>query len=148
VDRDGRVAHYLVHASPVTNTRGRVTHVLTMTTDITEIKRLQAEYNILFEQVPCYVAVLNRDLRIGARQRLSARGLWRTGGRHCWEILKGRTGPCEECPAEQTFQDGRAHSSAQVGRAKDGAETHYLVHTLPLPATATSPPASSKWPST
>jgi len=135
VDRNGRTAHYILHTAPIRDSAGQVSHVIEMSTDITEIKRLQREYNFLFEHVPCYLAILNRDLRIVRANQHLRRTFGEPTGQHCYHVLKHRNTPCDECPATMTFADGRQHSSAQLGLSQSGAETHYIVTTSPLPRT-------------
>ena len=132
VDRKGRAAHYVVHMAPIYGSDGDIPYLIEMSTDVTETKRLQREYQILFERVPCFVAVLNRDLRIVRANERFRETFGETTGQHCYEIYKRRTEKCDDCPAEQTFLDGRSHSSAHVGISKSGKPTHYIVSTAPL----------------
>jgi PAS domain S-box-containing protein len=132
VDRKGRVAHYVVHIAPIYGSNGDIPYLIEMSTDVTETKRLQREYQILFERVPCYVAVLNRDLRIVRVNGRFRETFGDTTGQHCYEIYKRRAEKCDDCPAEQTFLDGRSHTGAHVGISKGGKPTHYIVNTAPL----------------
>jgi PAS domain S-box-containing protein len=131
-DRHGRSAHYLVHMVPVTMGDGEIPYIIEMSTDISEIKRLQREYQILFEKVPCYIAVLNRDYRIVRANEYLQGTFGATTGQHCWEIFKRRATRCEHCPAERTFADGETHTHEEVGFTKNGEETYYIVTTTPL----------------
>lgn len=133
VDHRGRPTHYVVHTAPVRDEDGRIVYVLEMSTDVTEVKRLRREYDILFEKVPCYVAVLNRDLRIVRANTYLRETFGEPAGRHCWEVLKRRGEKCGDCPAEKVFRDGKTHGSPQVGISRDGLETHYVVGASPLP---------------
>jgi PAS domain S-box-containing protein len=132
IDRKGRTAHYVVHIAPIYGNNGDIPFLIEMSTDITETKRLQREYQILFERVPCFVAVLNRDLRIVRANERFRETFGETTGQRCYEIYKRRTEKCEDCPAEQTFLDGQPHSGTHVGISKDGKQTHYIVNTAPL----------------
>lgn len=132
VDRKGRTAHYIVHIAPIYGENGDIPYLIEMSTDVTETKRLQREYQILFERVPCFIAVLNRDLRIVRANERFHETFGETTGQHCYEVYKRRTEKCEDCPAEMTFLDGRPHSGAHVGISKDGQPTHYFVNTSPL----------------
>lgn len=132
IDRKGRTAHYIVHIAPIYGKNGDIPYLIEMSTDVTETKRLQREYQILFERVPCYVSVLNRDFRIVRANERFHETFGETTGQHCYEIYKRRTEKCEDCPAEQTFLDGKPHSGAHVGISKDGKPTHYYVTTSPL----------------
>lgn len=136
VDKDGRPAHYVVHIVPVKLPNGEIPYVIEMSTDVTDTRRLQREYHILFERVPCYVAVLNKDLRIVRANERLRETFGKTTGEHCFEVMKKRAEKCESCPALQTFDDGQVHTSEHVGISKSGERTHYIVTTSPLSKTA------------
>lgn len=135
IDKDGRVAHYLVHTVPIPDGKGNIPYLLEMSTDVTEIKRLQREYQVLFEKVPCYIALLNRDLRVVRANELVHQTFGATSGQHCWEVFKRRGEKCEECPAELTFKDGKSHTCEQAGVNTQGEETDYVVTVTPLSKT-------------
>ncbi|MHC4471597.1 MAG: PAS domain-containing protein [Planctomycetota bacterium] len=131
VDRRGRPAWYMVHVAPIVAEDGSIPYVVEMSTDISESRRLRLEWQTLFEQVPCYVAVVNRDFRV-VRANSRFREKFGDGtGEQCYRLFKRRAEPCESCPARETFADGRQHTSEHVGVAKDGSETHYVVTAAP-----------------
>jgi histidine kinase len=127
VDRHGRSCHYVVHLAPVKDAEGRVRHVIQMTTDLTETRRWQREYNLFFERVPCYVSVIDRNLRIVRANEKFREGFGEAEGRYCYEVYKRRKKPCLHCPAALTFKDGADHVSEQVGIHKDGSPAYYVV---------------------
>jgi len=131
-DRHGRPAHYVVHIAPVYDEVGQVSYVIEMSYDVTETKSLQKEYNILFERVPCYVAVINRDLRIVRANELLRQTFGERTGEHCYEVYKHRSERCPDCPALKTFADGRSYQAEHVGVDKNGKQTFYVVSTAPL----------------
>ncbi len=131
-DHNGRKAHYLVYILPVIASNGDVPYIVELSIDVTETKRLQKEYQTLFERVPCFVMVLNKDFRV-VRANESVREVFgECVGEYCYKVFKHRWEKCDDCPAERTFCDGQSHSSSQVGTDKHGEDTHYLVNTSPL----------------
>ncbi len=130
-DRSGQPAHFLVQVTPLTD-GDRVTHVAAITTDLTATRRLQREYQTLFERVPCYVAVLNREFRVVKANERFREVFGEPTGEHCWTLLKKRSEACPDCPAQKTFADGGSHTSRHVGVALDGSATFYQVSTAPL----------------
>lgn len=132
IDRKGQTAHYIVHISPLMNDKGEIPYVVEMSTDVTESWRLKREYQILFERVPCFVAVLNQDLRIVRANERLRETFGETTGQHCYEVYKHRSEKCDNCPAELTFQDGKTHTSEQIGINKNGEVTRYVVTSSPL----------------
>ena len=68
---DGRDVSVLVYTTPLRDENGEITSVMEMSANITEIKQLQDQlrtskqrYRSLFEDVPCYISIQDRDLRI------------------------------------------------------------------------------------
>jgi PAS domain S-box-containing protein len=132
VDRHGRTCHYVVHLAPVKDAAGRVQYVIEMTTDLTETRRWQREYDLFFERVPCYVSVIDRNLRIVRANEKFRQAFGEAEGKYCYEAYKRRTKPCAHCPAALTFKDGAEHVSDQVGVHQDGSSAYYVVTTSAL----------------
>jgi PAS domain S-box-containing protein len=132
LDLNGQTIHYLARVVPLRDESGEISHVAAITTDLTATKRLQREYQTLFEKVPCYVAVLNRDRRVIKANEMFRRTFGEPRGDFCYKLFKGRRTECEDCPAAKTFLDGRSHTSRHVGQTHEGKETHYVVSTAAL----------------
>jgi PAS domain S-box-containing protein len=132
VDGHGQVVHYLARLAPLRDPEGKVSHLAAITTDLTATKLLQREYQTLFEKVPCYVTVLNRDRRVVKANEMFRRTFGEPRGEYCYHLFKQRHEECENCPAARTFTTGVSHTSRQVGRSQTGEETHYVVSTAPL----------------
>jgi len=132
IDKEGRLAHYVVHIAPVYDEVGEIPYVIEMSYDLTETKSLQREYNVLFERVPCYVAVINRELRVVRANALLRETFGECVGEHCYEVYKHRSTKCPDCPALKTFGDGGSYQAEHVGIDKQGEPTNYVVSTCPL----------------
>jgi histidine kinase len=131
-DKNGRPAFYLVQITPIHDADGNVPLVAAITTDLTASKRLQREYQTLFEKVPCYVTVINRDFRVVKANEMFRRVFGEGAGEPCHKLYKHRPQRCETCPAESTFGDGLPHTAQQVGVTREGEQAHYVVSTAPL----------------
>ena len=131
-DKNGRPAHYVVHIAPVYDEVGKIPYVIEMSYDLTETKSLQREYNLLFERVPCYVAVINRDLRIVRANALLRETFGDCVGEHCYEVYKHRAAKCTDCPAMKSFASGGSYHAEQVKLDREGGSRHYVVSTTPL----------------
>ena len=136
---DGSRADMIVYSSPLLNRRGKITHVMEMMTDITEVKRLQREVDIrrkeyqrLFDKVPCYLSVQDRDLRILETNALFKKDFGDVKGEYCFRVYKGRDTICPDCPAAKSLSDGRSHSSEETVITRDGRPAHMIVYTMPL----------------
>ncbi len=133
LDQDGRMTHYVVHSAPLRRTPdGPVEYILEMSSDVTETRQWQREYQILFDRVPCYVTVIDQNYRITRANEAFRDRFGDAIGEYCYKIYKRRDRKCPHCPAEKTFEDGQAHRSNQVGTSKKGEKTHYQVTTSPL----------------
>jgi signal transduction histidine kinase len=86
----------------------------------------------LWDQVPISIGVINRDFQIVEANRNFEEnyGDWRQ--RPCYEAYKGRSEPCVDCAALETFEDGRIRVKEEKGRIRDNVQTYYIVHMVPL----------------
>jgi PAS domain S-box-containing protein len=135
----GQEIHVLVNTTPIRNDEGDVTDVIEMSTDITELKNLQVQltesrrrYHQLFEEVPCFISIQDRDLRIIEANRLHREAFGTSYGSKCYEVYKHRTEECYPCLVKRTFEDGETHIHEEVVAAKDGKEINVLVFTMPI----------------
>ncbi|OGR02724.1 MAG: hypothetical protein A2284_14590 [Deltaproteobacteria bacterium RIFOXYA12_FULL_61_11] len=131
-DLNGKAAHYVVYTSPVFDEAGEISHVIEMSHDVTETKNLQRAYNLLFERAPCYISVINRDLRVVRANEQVREKFGERIGEHCYEVYKHRGERCPDCPTLGTFADGKIHCAEQIGTDKHGKRTHFIVSTAPL----------------
>jgi len=132
LNRNGQHSYYVVHFEPVTNKAGDILYVIEMSSDITETRLLQREHDIIFDRVPCYVAVIDNDMNVLRNNELFRKTFGESIGRKCHDIYQHRNEPCEECPAMQTFADGQTHVASKTGLDKDGQTVYYHVTTAPL----------------
>ncbi|MEW6348463.1 MAG: ATP-binding protein [Thermodesulfobacteriota bacterium] len=135
---DGETAHVIVKTAPMVNDKGDITQVLEMGLNVTELVRLQKEvekkqkeYKELFDRVPCYLTVVSKDFRVIQSNSLFKKDFGSVTDDHCFKIYKGLDEKCSNCPVEQTFQDGKSHTSEEVW-LREGEETNIVVHTAAL----------------
>jgi PAS domain S-box-containing protein len=86
----------------------------------------------LFDEVPIAISVISPDFRIvEANRRFSETyGPW--AGRPCYEVYKGRSTPCAKCAAQKTFGDGKIRTREEEGTVRNGTQSHYFVHMVPI----------------
>ena len=97
-----------------------------------ELNKQRHEYQELFEQVPCFITVQDKDLRLLRYNREFTRHFAANHGDYCYEVYKNRSQPCEVCPVMMTFADGKPHSSEETGITKDGKVSHWLAWSSPI----------------
>ncbi|MFW6276373.1 MAG: PAS domain-containing sensor histidine kinase, partial [Bacteroidota bacterium] len=132
IRKDGKPCHYVVHLAPLKDDAGNINYVIEMSTDVTETSHWQREYNILFERVPNYITILDRNYRIIRANEKFRQTFGERKGKHCYEVYKKKQKKCVSCPAALTFRDGIDHTSTQVGVSANGDKTFYIVNTTPL----------------
>jgi signal transduction histidine kinase len=124
----GRISHFVVRVAPLAFGESAVgQHLIWMASAVNEASSLLHENELLFERAPSYITVLDRNLRIVRANRRMRETFGVAQDKRCYEVYKRRDRPCRACPALQAFQDGREHTSTQVGVAATGEETHYVV---------------------
>jgi signal transduction histidine kinase len=124
----GKSAHFVVRVAPLAWAAPNLTHNLTwMASDVNEATSLQLENELLFERAPCYICVLDPEMRIIRSNRRMRETFGGGRGKRCYEVYKRRDRVCRDCPALETFEDGKDHTSTQVGLTVSGEEVHYVV---------------------
>jgi PAS domain S-box-containing protein len=136
---NGDKAPVIVHTAPIRNQDGDVELVVEISADITEVKRLQEElrhtqqrYQQLFDEVPCYISVQDRQFRLTATNRRFKEDFDVELGAFCHEAYKHRDEPCPNCPVAKTFEDGQTHQTEMVVTSKAGEKYNVLIWTAPL----------------
>ena len=98
----------------------------------TALNRQMMEYQNLFETVPCYITVQDRNYRLVQYNRKFAEKFDPQPGDFCYRAYKGRSEKCIVCPVERTFKDGLAHQSEESGLNRHGDLQHWVVQTTPI----------------
>ncbi|MCG6961945.1 MAG: PAS domain-containing sensor histidine kinase [Acidobacteria bacterium] len=89
----------------------------------------------LFEEVPCYIAVIDEDfhlLRVNRKARDDFGDPADVLGVHCYELFKRRREPCLNCPTAATFREGSSRTSEETVITRNGEPRQVLVITTPL----------------
>jgi len=86
----------------------------------------------LWYEVPISVSVIDPAFRIVEANPHFARNYGEWQGRFCYEVYKGLSERCKHCAATKTFADGLIREREEQGAVRDGKQTHYLVHMVPL----------------
>jgi len=138
VGTEGRKVYVVVHTAPIFDHDGKVLEVLEMSVDVTrqeklhrELRKKEEQFRNLFENVPCYLTVVDRYYRIAFYNKVFARDFGDSWGRHCFEIYKNRDTRCENCPVEKTFADGSSHASEEVW-SHGGQDVFVVINTSPI----------------
>ena len=136
---DGKEVSVLVEATPIRDSNGEIAAVIEMSTDITQIKSLQRQlresqrrYQLLFNEVPCYISIQDQRLRIVETNRVFHEDFGSCLGRKCYEAYKHRTEPCTPCPVQETFEDGESRTREEVVTSLGGKQINVLVTTAPI----------------
>ncbi len=99
---------------------------------IAELHNAQDLLNQLFEEVPCYISVQDKNLRITAANKRFKLDFGGPIGGVCYEVFKHRTTPCSDCPVVATFQDGKSHTIEDIVTSKSGRQYNVLTQTAPI----------------
>jgi histidine kinase len=131
-DEKGNVRHYMVHISAYRDKNGEIPYVIEMANDITERVHIEMEYRLLFDNVPCYISVIDKNFKVLDSNSLFRETFFRKGARYCYQMYKERDDVCKQCPAVKAFKSGKRYTSLQTGVDKSGKKTHYVVTAAPL----------------
>ena len=132
ISRSGERKEVIVYTGAVRNEAGEIEAVVELSTDITKVTQLKEKFRMLFEEVPCYISVHSRDLRILETNRRFRADFGDGIGERCYAVYKHRTEPCLGCPVAQTFEDGQVHTSEELVTSLSGKQVHVLCSTAAL----------------
>jgi PAS domain S-box-containing protein len=97
-----------------------------------ELAQSREEYKNLFEQVPCFICVINKDFTI-VRQNTLMRTLFKgSTGMHCYQVFKKSSTKCDDCHVDTTFREGTTSGKEHCGLKGTGEEANYLSYTTPI----------------
>jgi PAS domain S-box-containing protein len=136
---NGRRVSVLINTTPIRDDKGDIVAVMEMSTDVTDIKDLQKQfkenqerYKMLFEEVPCFISIQDRDFNIINANRLHRETFGCYLGCKCYEVYKHRKEECYPCTVRRTFEDGGVHTHEEVVTTLDGRTINCMVHTAPI----------------
>lgn len=93
---------------------------------------MDLDYRQIFEAIPCSLSVIDRDFRVlDANDRYRIR-FGDFEGRHCYQVFRRRSEPCEVCPVGQTFMDGERHEAEEEVQTIWGETLTVLVRSKPV----------------
>jgi PAS domain S-box-containing protein len=90
------------------------------------------KYEQLFDEVPCYITVINRRFELTAANRRFKEDFGDAVGGMCYKLYKNEDEPCADCPVTRTFRDGQSHQYEQVVTSQSGEQYNVLTSTAPL----------------
>lgn len=97
-----------------------------------DLRNAQTLYQQLFDEVPCYISVQDREFRLTATNRMFKRDFGDEIGSYCYEVYKHRGSPCRNCPVAATFEDGLPHPTEEIVTSKSGKHYNVLTWTAPI----------------
>jgi len=95
-------------------------------------RHTQNLYQQLFDEVPCYISVQDRQFRLTATNKMFKKDFGDEIGSHCFSVYKHRESPCQECPVADTFEDERPHTTEEVVTSKSGKQYNVITWTAPI----------------
>jgi len=99
---------------------------------LSDLHKAQNIYKDLFDQVPCYISVQDKNLRITATNNKFQKDFGSELGKYCYEQYKHRISPCIECPVKSTFKDGKSYHTEEIVTSKSGKQYNVLTQTAPI----------------
>ena len=86
----------------------------------------------LFDEVPCYISVQNKNFRLTRANRRFKEDFGDYIGAYCYEVYKHRSEPCPNCPVDATFTDGTPYQTEEIVTTKTGKQYNVLTWTAPI----------------
>ena len=123
---------YNLNFSPILSLNKNVEFVLCVVVEENNISNWQKEFNILFEKVPCYISVVDKNLKV-IRANEKYRDTF--GDQHSvfrTDLSRKKAIESNIAPVAVSFNENIEHMAYQVGQTKNGAKCHLIVNSIPL----------------
>jgi len=137
--RSGAKVPVIVHTAPIYNDDGAVKLVMEVSAGTRDIGRLkedlrntQQRYQLLFDAVPCYVAVLDREMRFTANNRRFIDEFGDQTGGAFRDVFHIDPEKLKSTPMRKTFHDGEPHHGEMTLPAASGRRYQTMVWTSPI----------------
>jgi len=137
--RSGAKVPVIVHTAPIYNDDGTVKLVMEVSAGTRDIRQLkedlrntQQRYQLLFDAVPCYVAVMDREMRFTANNRRFIDEFGDQTGASFREVFCLDPEKLKKTPMHKTFHDGNPHHGEMTLPAAGGRRYQTLVWTSPI----------------
>ncbi|MGM0454105.1 MAG: ATP-binding protein [Thermodesulfobacteriota bacterium] len=135
----GEKTPVIAHTAPIYNNNGRMALILEVMTGTREIKRLRKElrttqqkYQKLFDEVPDYIAVLDRKFRVNAVNRRFKDEFGDPAGGNFFDIFTKETFSGQDCPPVKTLADGGSHQVETELITRDGRRFKAILSSSPV----------------
>ncbi len=96
-----------------------------------ELEASRKLYKSLFDEVPCYLTVVDRNFKIVRANRAFINEFGDQVGKNCFQGYKNRNERCENCSVAKTFEDGAVHQSEEIWRLHR-RDCYVMVKTSPI----------------
>lgn len=139
----GSCVPVIVHTAPIFDALGRIELVLEVFAGAKEIETMardirttQQRYRQLFDAVPNYVAVLDRQMRLTAFNRRFLEDFGFKTGRKFYEIFKPVSSSPEKGPIARTLDDALPHQGELSLFSPGGDQLYLMAWTSPIKSAA------------
>lgn len=92
----------------------------------------EEQYRRLLDALPCYVTLLDKDLKVIWANTLALRDFGPGIARDCLTFYGLDKPRCTECPVRKTFEDGGVHSKEMLFTTRTGERVQALVNSSPV----------------
>ena len=89
-------------------------------------------YQLLFDNMPCYLSVQDKDLKVIMANDKFRKDFGNFEGRYCYQVYKSSPYKCEYCAVEKTFEDGLPRTAEEKVKCQDGRDVSVLINTTPI----------------
>ena len=97
-----------------------------------EIKQSRRMYKELFDNAPCYFAVVTGHHRIVRQNKACLTAFGDRTGEYCYKVFKKQYSKCTKCQVDKTFRDGISRNVPDIWYMPGGTKAHVIVHTAPV----------------
>lgn len=143
-DKQGNIKYFEFTSAPMVDERGMTTAVVELAVDLTEkielehkLKEAKNRLQTVFDNISDGISVIDTSYQIlrvnrGILKVFNKRDFSDLLGKRCFSEYHKNESVCENCPAEKTFEEGKAHYVTRICYGADKERMVLDISTFPI----------------
>lgn len=131
-DNNGKLSHVVIDLIPLEDKNGKVSHIVCVTNDITEANQWQEEFKLLFERVPSFVSIVDKELNVIKANKRYNESFGEGPGSFAYDSQRKRKTDALSAPASKAFKEKTEQVATQVAFSANGVKNHYIISAFPF----------------
>jgi PAS domain S-box-containing protein len=143
-DKEGNIRYFEFTSAPMADERGITIAAVELAVDLTEkiklehqLKEAKGRLQAIFDGIADGISLIDKEHQIlranhGILKLFNKRDFSDVIGKKCFNEYNNSEVICKNCPAQETFEDGKPHHATQIWHGADKSRAILDISTFPI----------------